>query len=192
MLHMLQWLYTYIASFYFQCFIHFFRRILQVCSFRCCICLNVFCKCFCLDVAYVSTKTFQMYAASVAFRCSKSRSGVTHIAMAPVAGGQRPTAGFWLLPCAASLALSSPLPPLSSLPSISPRCWRWSGGYRGCCVRTQALPWDEMRNVGGVGWDAGRGRHGVRCRHRFGSSVRTSPAAGRTGASPSGNKKLVM
>jgi hypothetical protein len=50
------------------------------------------------------------------------------------------------------------------------------------------LPWDGMRNVGGVGWDDGRGRHGVRCRCRFGSSVRTSPAAGRTCASPSEKK----
>jgi hypothetical protein len=45
-LHMLQWLYTYVASVYFKCFICFFRRMLQV---------------FYLDVAYVSHICLQVF-----------------------------------------------------------------------------------------------------------------------------------
>ena len=40
MLHMLQWLYTYVASVRSKCFICFFRSILQVCIFGCCICFT--------------------------------------------------------------------------------------------------------------------------------------------------------
>jgi hypothetical protein len=39
MLHMLQWLHTYVASVRSKCFIYFSRCILQVCLFRCCICV---------------------------------------------------------------------------------------------------------------------------------------------------------
>jgi hypothetical protein len=53
MLHMLQWLYIYIASFYSQCFICFFRRMLQVCLSGCCICFTHMLQVFYLDVVYV-------------------------------------------------------------------------------------------------------------------------------------------
>jgi len=58
--------------------------------------------------------------------------------MAPVASGEWPTAGLHLVPRAAGLALSSPLTPLPSLPSISP--WRFKleldghGGEGAVCV----------------------------------------------------------
>jgi hypothetical protein len=54
---------------------------------------------------------------------SKVDRGVAHAAMAPVASGQRPTAGFRLLPRAflAQRTSPSPLPPIPSLPSISGR-----------------------------------------------------------------------
>jgi hypothetical protein len=92
---MLHWLYTYVASSCFQCFICFFRRTLQVCLSRCCICFthmfaNVFIwmwcmflqcfKCFSDVFASISDTCFkyficlQTYVASVAFECFKSRS----------------------------------------------------------------------------------------------------------------------
>jgi hypothetical protein len=49
---------------------------------------------------------------------SKVDRGVTHVAMAPMAGGQRPVAGLWLLPRVflARRTLLSPLPSLPSFP----------------------------------------------------------------------------
>jgi hypothetical protein len=64
----------------------------------------------------------------------KSRSGVAHVSMASVAGGQRPTQSF---PPAARLGLSYPLPPIPFLPSISP--WQFELGG-------ETLP-DERTNV---------------------------------------------
>ena len=93
---------------------------------------------FCLDVAYVLqclSKCFQVcvssvsdtcfkcfsclqkHVANVTSVCFKSRSGIAHVAMAPVAGEQQPTAGLRLLPRVAHLALSSPSLPFPSLPS---------------------------------------------------------------------------
>jgi hypothetical protein len=42
MLRMLQWLYMYVASSCSQCFICFFRRMLQVYLSRCCICFHIY------------------------------------------------------------------------------------------------------------------------------------------------------
>ena len=88
------------------------------------------------DVCFKCFICLQTYVVNVSSKYFKSRSGVVHVATAPVAGEQWPTTGLRLLPCAACLALFSPLPPLPSLPSISPRRWLWSGSRRVCCVRT--------------------------------------------------------
>ena len=50
---MSQGLYTYVASVYTQCFICFFRRMLQVCLCRYCICFTHMLQVFYLDIAYV-------------------------------------------------------------------------------------------------------------------------------------------
>jgi hypothetical protein len=94
---MLQWLYTYVTSFYSQCLICVFsRHMLQVCLFGCCICFTHMLQVFYLDVAYVLQwfsyvlasvsdacfKCFiclQTYVAIVVSRCFKSRS-VLHLA----------------------------------------------------------------------------------------------------------------
>ena len=52
MLHMLQWLYTYVANSYSQCFSAF---------------SNVCCKCVYLDVAYVFTHMLQVFYLDVAY-----------------------------------------------------------------------------------------------------------------------------
>jgi hypothetical protein len=52
-LHMLQWLCMYVASVYSQCFICFFRHMLQMCLSGCCICFTHTLQVFYLDVAYV-------------------------------------------------------------------------------------------------------------------------------------------
>jgi len=71
----------------------------------------------------------QMYVASVASECFKSRSGVAHIAMAPVADRQGPAAGLRQLPRGAPRPpLSSPSSPFLSLPSIS--TWQFELGAR--------------------------------------------------------------
>jgi hypothetical protein len=93
MLHMLQWLYTYVASVCFQCFICVFRRILQVYLSRCCICFTHMLQFICMlpvfamvfqtffmcfsSVSEACFKCFiylQTYVASVASGCFKSRS----------------------------------------------------------------------------------------------------------------------
>jgi hypothetical protein len=71
MLHMLQLLYTYVASVCFQCLICVFGRTLQVCLSRCCICFAHMCK---GDVAYVCNRfqeNFQVFFASVLEACFK-------------------------------------------------------------------------------------------------------------------------
>ena len=116
----------------------FFRRTLQVCLFGCCICFTHMLQVFYLDVAYVFVMAFQVfsvffkcfiylqtYVTNVAFGCFKSRSGVAHVAMTPVAGGQLPAAGLRLLPRAARLALSFSSPPFPSLHLAAVvRAWR--------------------------------------------------------------------
>jgi hypothetical protein len=64
----------------------------------------------------------------------KNRSGVAHVSMASVAGGQQPTQSF---PPAVQLGLFYPLPPLPFLPSIS--LWQFELGG-------QTLP-NEQTNV---------------------------------------------
>jgi hypothetical protein len=59
---MLQWLYTYVASFYSQYFSYFSRRMLQVCFFGCCICFIPMLQVFYLDVVYI------LYGFQVFFR----------------------------------------------------------------------------------------------------------------------------
>jgi hypothetical protein len=73
-------------------------------------CFRVFLQVFQMHVSNVSSSSD--YVASVASEYFKSRFGVTHIAIAPVAGGQQPAVELWLLPCAARLALPFlPFPP---------------------------------------------------------------------------------
>jgi hypothetical protein len=100
MLHMLQWLYTYVASFCFQCFSCFSRLMLQVYLSECCTCFTHMFHVFYLDVAYILQWLFQafsgvftsvsdicckcfnyfrMYVANVSFRCFKSRLGVASL-----------------------------------------------------------------------------------------------------------------
>jgi hypothetical protein len=80
---------------------------------------------------------FQIYVANILSGCFKSRSSVAHVAMAPVAGGQRLAIGLRLLPRAARLGLSFPLPS-PFLPSISP--WQFE-------LDEKTLP-DERTNIG--------------------------------------------
>jgi hypothetical protein len=69
-----------------------------------------FCKCF--RCMFQMFHLLQTYVVSVASGYFKSRSGVAHIAIALVAGGQRPAVELRLLPCAARLALPFlPFPP---------------------------------------------------------------------------------
>ena len=95
---MLQWLYTYVVNVCSQCFICFFRRMLQVCLSRCCISFTHMLQVFYLDVMYVcndfqvflsvfasfSNACFMcfichlLYVTSVASGCFKSRSGIAH------------------------------------------------------------------------------------------------------------------
>jgi hypothetical protein len=95
MLHMLQWLYTCVASSCSQCFIYFFRRMLQVCfiwmfhMFSC-----IWCKCFIwrLRMFIMVSSVFQVflqvfrrmfqcficfqtYVAIIVSGCFKTRSG---------------------------------------------------------------------------------------------------------------------
>ena len=114
----------------FPMFHLFFQSTLQVCLLVCCICFTHMLQVFYLDVAYVFQwfqvfsgvfasvsdtcfKCFiclQTYVANVLSGCFKSRSSV---AMAPVGGGQRPTAPTSRgAPCR---VLSSPSPPFHSL-----------------------------------------------------------------------------
>jgi hypothetical protein len=93
MLHMLQWLYIYVANVCPQCFTYFFTRMLQPCLPGCCICFTHMLQMFYLDVAYVCNSflsvfasvsdtclsvfiCFQTYIANVASGCSKSRLDV--------------------------------------------------------------------------------------------------------------------
>jgi hypothetical protein len=73
MLHVLQWLYTYVAKVCYQCFICVFGRILQVCLSRYCIYFTHMLQLFYLDVAYVCNgfrcffQVFQKYVSSIFF-----------------------------------------------------------------------------------------------------------------------------
>jgi hypothetical protein len=94
MLHMLQWLHTYVASVCPQCFIYFFICMLQAYLSGCCICFTHTVQVFYLDVVYVFNgfqlllQVFQMHVLSVSFfifvccicciRMFQSRSGVAH------------------------------------------------------------------------------------------------------------------
>jgi hypothetical protein len=100
---MLLGLYTYVVNVCSRCFICFFRCMLQMCLSRCCICFIHILQVFYLDAAYVCNgfqvlqvffqvfsdscfKCFiclQIYVASVAPRCFKSRSGVAHVTTWP-------------------------------------------------------------------------------------------------------------
>ena len=60
----------YVASFYSQCFICFFRSILQVCLFGCCICFTHMFQMFYLNVAYVLQWFWGVFA-SVSDVCCK-------------------------------------------------------------------------------------------------------------------------
>jgi hypothetical protein len=99
------------------CCMYFIRTLCIVAMvFKC-----VFLVCF-SSVSESCFKCFiclQMYVAIVASRCFKVDQRCLHVAMAPVAGGQRLVAWLRLLPRAAHLALSYLSPPLSSL-SFSP------------------------------------------------------------------------
>jgi hypothetical protein len=134
----LQWLYTYLVSVCFHCFICF---------------LDVCCKCVYLDVAYVShicckcftwmlrmfamvfkcfhmfLQLFQTHVLSVSsvFRCmlqvlhldvSKVDRDVAHVARTPMASEQWPAVGFPSSRGALHPLLYSPFP---SIPSISMR-----------------------------------------------------------------------
>jgi hypothetical protein len=79
---------------------------------------------------------------------SEVQSGVAHVAMVPVAGGQRPAVGLPLLPHAVCLALSSPLLPLLSIPSVSP--WQFE-------LSEETLPDEHAYAHGGAspGWADG-------------------------------------
>jgi hypothetical protein len=89
---MLQWLYTYVVSFHSQCFIYFFRRMLQV---HLSVYVAYVCRCFiwmlCMflqwfqsrcfsSVSYAYFKCFvylKTYVTNVTSECFKSKLGVT-------------------------------------------------------------------------------------------------------------------
>jgi hypothetical protein len=106
--------------------------------------------------------------------CFKSRSDVVHIAMASMAGGQRPVTGLRLLPRVLRLTFSSPLlsSPFSSLPFPPSRLGVGVG------VRAEVIEgvvfgrrcWREMEC-------GARGRE-MRCECRCRSSVRAAASAG--------------
>jgi hypothetical protein len=88
MLHMLPWLYMYIASVLFQIF-NCFKRMLQVFYLDVAYVSHIYCRCFiwilhmfCNGYTRVFLM-FQTYVASVSFRCYKSRSSVAHVIMGP-------------------------------------------------------------------------------------------------------------
>jgi hypothetical protein len=104
MLHMLQWLYTYVAEVCSQCFICVFRRIVVSVFYLDVTYISHICrKCFIrilrmfatfssvfMCFASVSEACFiclQTYVASVTSGCFKSRSGVAHVAMHVRSGG---------------------------------------------------------------------------------------------------------
>jgi hypothetical protein len=66
-LHMLQWLFTCVASVYSKCFICFFRHTLQMCLFGCCIYFTNILQMFYLNVEYALQRLFKcfMFFASV-------------------------------------------------------------------------------------------------------------------------------
>jgi hypothetical protein len=97
MLHLLQWLYTYVVSYCSQCFICFHTYVASVCIYmlhmfhtyvtsvlsRYCVCFTMVLRRFSGVFASVSDACFKcficlqiMYVASVASGCFKSRSGV--------------------------------------------------------------------------------------------------------------------
>lgn len=99
-LHMLQWLYTYVASVCFKCFICFFRSVLQMFLFECCICIthmfaNVFIRMlhmFCIGFSSIFRcfrkcsicKCFiflRTHDAKVSYGYFKNTSDVVHVAM---------------------------------------------------------------------------------------------------------------
>jgi hypothetical protein len=91
---------------------------------------------FFASVSNICFKCFvylQTHIVNVSYGCLKSRSDVAHVAMAPVAGEQRPAAWLRLLPCAAQLTLLSlPFPSLHLAAAVRARpgrrVWRhWSG-----------------------------------------------------------------
>jgi hypothetical protein len=61
MLHILQWLYTYVVSDCSKCFICFFMRTLQICLFGCHICFTYMLQVFYLDVAYALQWLFKCF-----------------------------------------------------------------------------------------------------------------------------------
>jgi hypothetical protein len=76
MLRLLQWLYTYVVNVSSQCFICFFRRMLQLCLSRCCICFHIYvasvlsrccvCVAICFQVFFqVFLQAFQTYVLNV-------------------------------------------------------------------------------------------------------------------------------
>jgi hypothetical protein len=60
MLHMLQWLYMYVANVCSKCFIYFFRRKLHVRLSRCCICFTHMLQVFHLNIAH-ACNDFQVF-----------------------------------------------------------------------------------------------------------------------------------
>jgi hypothetical protein len=85
MLHMLQWLYTYVASIYSKCFTYF-RHMLQVFYMLQVLPISdICCKCFiCCKYIFQMFYLFQTYVASVLSRCCICCSGYTHMLQAYV------------------------------------------------------------------------------------------------------------
>jgi hypothetical protein len=138
MLHMLKWLYMYVASVCSRCFFcfldvcckHVYLDVVYVSHIYCnCFIwmLHMFCNGFSSGFRVFSSvsdtrfKCFiclQMYVANVSYGCFKSRLSVAHVTMTPVTDGQRPAIGLQLLPCAFLTRRASPSPLLSS-PSLT-------------------------------------------------------------------------
>jgi hypothetical protein len=136
----LQWLYTYVAGFYSQCFIYYFRHTLQVCLFDipyvshiCCKYFSGCCVCFynrfkyfsgvftnVSDVCFKCFICFQTYVASVSSGCFKGKLGFTS-----------PSSS--LPPCLGVSSSSSQRRLGIHRPSPSSRCW-WCSGRCGPCV----------------------------------------------------------
>jgi hypothetical protein len=78
-LHMLQWLYPYVANVRSQCFICFFRRTLQVCLSRCCICFTHMLQVFYLNVAYVLQWFFKCFIHVFFCKCFRRMFHTFHL-----------------------------------------------------------------------------------------------------------------
>jgi hypothetical protein len=137
-----------------------------------------FCKCF--KHMFQMFHLLQAYVASVASGCFKSRSDVAHVAMAPY---HRVSAPTWH--GAPRALLSTPSPSFPSLHLASALVFELGSSSLLRSDADAGVGWDAEREGCGMGCDVGARGRGIPCGRRCRSIIRTSPAVGRPGDSPS-------